>query len=304
MLLLEHYGMRLLVVGANGLLGSNVVDAGQQRGWNVSGTYHSTRPNFDIPLTQFDLGDYAGFDDVLDEYDPDVVVNCAAMTDVDGCEQDAERAQLLNGDAPGGLAAHCETRDVYFVHISTDYVFDGTARDPYVEAATPNPVQAYGESKLAGERAVQSESETALIARLSFVWGIHRSSGGLTGFPAWVRDQLRSGESVPLFTDQWVTPTRAGQAAETLLDLIVMGQRGHYHVACTSCVTPYEFGRVIAEQMGADSALVREGSMGDVDRAATRPTYSCLDIGNVEDVLGRTQPTVREDVSSVWNAVQ
>lgn len=304
MLLLEHLGMRLLVVGANGLLGSNVVYTGQQRGWDVCGTYHSTRPEFDIPLMQFDLGDYTDFGDLLEAYSPDVVVNCAAMTDVDGCEEDPERAQLLNGDAPGGLAAQCEANDVEFVHISTDYVFDGTARDPYVEDATPNPVQAYGESKLAGERAVRSASETALIARLSFVWGIHRSSGDLTGFPAWVRDQLGSGESVPLFTDQWVTPTRAGQAADTLLDLIAREEGGCYHVACTSCVTPYEFGTVIAAEMGADSALLQEGSMGDVDRAATRPTYSCLDVGTVEEVLDRTQPTIREDVETAWKTIQ
>lgn len=169
MSLLGYYGMRLLVVGANGLLGSNLVDAGQQRGWDVCGTYHSTRPDFDVQLTQFDLVDYEDFGNLLAEYEPDIVINCAAMTDVDGCEQDPERAQLVNSDAPGGLAAHCEVNDIEFVHISTDYVFDGTARDPYVEATTPNPMQAYGKSKLAGERAVRSESETALIARLSFV---------------------------------------------------------------------------------------------------------------------------------------
>ncbi|WP_311173087.1 dTDP-4-dehydrorhamnose reductase [Halobellus ordinarius] len=296
--------MRLLVVGANGLLGSNVVDAGQQRGWDVCGTYHSTRPAFDVPLAQFDLGDYEEFGNLLEEYEPDVVVNCAAMTDVDGCERDPERAQLLNGDAADGLAAHCDDKEVEFVHLSTDYVFDGTARDPYTEEATPNPVQAYGESKLAGERAVRRESETALLARLSFVWGIHRGTGELTGFPAWVRDQLRSGEAVPLFADQWVTPTRAGQAAETLLDLLAREEGGLYHVACASCVTPYEFGTVIAEEMGADPELLQESSMADVDRAATRPTYSCLDVGNVEEVLDRAQPTVREDVASAWNAVQ
>ncbi|WP_092815789.1 dTDP-4-dehydrorhamnose reductase [Halopenitus malekzadehii] len=295
--------MRLLVVGANGLLGSNVVYAGQQRGWDVCGTYHSTRPDFDMPLTQFDLGDYEAFGALLEEYTPDVVVNCAAMTDVDGCERDPEQAQLLNGDAPGGLATHCEAHDVKFLHISTDYVFDGTVRDPYVEETTPNPVQAYGESKLAGERAVRSESETALIARLSFVWGIHRSAGDLIGFPAWVRNQLRAGEAVPLFTDQWVTPTRAGQAAGTLLDLIAQEEERLYHVACASCMTPYEFGTVIAEQVETDSVLVCEGSIADVDRAAIRPKYTCLDVGKVTDALERAQPTVREDVEAAWELV-
>ena len=296
--------MRLLVVGANGLLGSNVVHVGRQRDWTVMGTYHSTWPEFDIPLTQFDLTASETFDDVLETHDPDLVVNCAAMTDVDGCETNPERANVLNGDAPGALAAQCAANGVEFVHFSTDYVFDGTACDPYGEEASPNPVQVYGESKLAGEQAVHDVPGDHLIARLSFVWGVHRGSGALTGIPAWVRDQLESGDPVPLFTDQWVTPTRAGQAATTLLDLVNADTTGLYHVACRSCVTPYEFGEVLADQIGADTALLKEGSTDDIDRDATRPTYSCLDVGAVESRLGRPQPTLEEDVKEILDAVR
>ena len=300
----EHYNMRLLVVGANGLLGSNVVRAGQQRGWNVSGTYHSTRPTFDIPLIQFNLREYDSFDNIITEHDPDMVVNCAAMTDVDGCETNPEQAYVLNGDAPSGLAAHCDANDIEFVHISTDYVFDGRERDSYSESADPNPVQVYGKSKLAGEQAVTEETTDALVARLSFVWGIHRSSEDLTGFPAWVRSRLLSDEDVPLFTDQWVTPTRASQAAETLLDLAEQDATGLFHIACSSCVTPYEFGEMIADYVGSNEELLSEGSMDDVERDATRPTYSCLDVENVESAFGRSQPTLREDVETVWNTLR
>ena len=296
--------MRLLVVGANGLLGSNVVRAGQQRGWNVSGTYHSTQPAFDIPLTQFDLREYNTFDAVLTEHDPGVVVNCAAMTDVDGCETNPEQAHVLNSDAPGGLASHCNVNSVKFVHVSTDYVFDGTGHEPYSESADPNPVQVYGESKLAGEQAVRDEVAEALIARLSFVWGVHRSRDDLTGFPAWVRDQLQSGENVPLFTDQWVTPTRAGQAAETLLDLIEQDATGLFHVACSSCVTPYKFGDVIADHVGSSEELLSKGSTDNVERDATRPKHSCLAVEKVESTLGRPQPTLREDVETVWDSLR
>ncbi|MXR19091.1 dTDP-4-dehydrorhamnose reductase [Halobacterium bonnevillei] len=294
--------MRLLVVGANGLLGSNVVRAGQQRGWTVCGTYHSTRPAFDIPLTQFDLREHDLFEAVLTEHDPDVVVNCAAMTNVDGCERISEQAYELNGDAPGELAAQCDGNGVSFVHISTDYIFDGTERKPYTESAEPNPIQVYGKSKLAGEQAVAEKLTDPLVARLSFVWGIHRGTGDLTGFPAWVCRQLRSGDAVPLFTDQWVTPTRAGQAAETLLDLIEQDATGCFHVACSACISPYEFGELIAESVNADQDLLSEGSMEDVNRDATRPAYSCLDVEHVESTLGRSQPTVREDVEAVREA--
>ena len=296
--------MRLLVVGANGLLGSNVVRAGQQRGWNVSGTYHSTQPAFNIPLTQFDLREYGTFDGILSEQDPDVVINCAAMTDVDGCETNPGQARVLNGDAPGGLAAYCDANGIEFVHVSTDYVFDGTNRERYSEVADPNPVQVYGDSKLAGEQAVRDEVAEALIARLSFVWGVHRSRGDLTGFPAWVRDQLQSGEGVPLFTDQWVTPTRAGQAAETLLDLIEQDAAGFFHIACSSCVTPYEFGRAIVDYVGTSEELLSKGSADDIERDAARPKYSCFAVEKVESTLGRPQPTLREDVETVWDSLR
>lgn len=296
--------MRLLVVGINGLLGSNVVYVGQQRGWDVCGTYHSTRQAFDVSLSQFSLEAHDQFSEILDACDPDVVVNCAAMTDVDACEQHPEQAHVLNGEAPGQLAAHCERMDVEFVHVSTDYVFDGTARNPYAESATPDPVQVYGETKLAGERAVREKSASALLPRLSFVWGLHRSTGELTGFPAWVRNQLQSGNTVPLFTDQWVTPTRAGQAAETVLNLIEREATGRYHVACTSCVTPYEFGEILAERVDASRELLTEGTTNDMVQDATRPTYSCLNVANVESTLGRSQPTLRLDVDAIWDAVR
>lgn len=295
--------MRLLVVGANGLLGSNVVRAGRQRGWTVSGTYHSTRPAFDIPFIQFDLQEYNSFEDILTEHGPDVVVNCAAMTDVDDCETNPKQAYELNEAAPRGLAAHCDAKGITFIHISTDYVFDGTEHEPYNETDDTNPIQVYGESKLMGEQAVYEEIMDLLIARLSFVWGIHRSNINITGFPAWVQSRLLSGEDVPLFTDQWVTPTRAGQAAETLLDLIEQDATGFFHIACSSCVTPYEFGRMIADYVDTSEELLSEGSMDDVERPATRPTYSCLNVDKVESELDRRQPTLREDVETVWDTL-
>lgn len=295
--------MRVLVLGANGLLGSNVVHTCLRRGWDVYGTYHSSEPALDVPLSQFSLEAADEFDELLADNDPDVVVNCAAMTDVDACEQHPEQARLVNGETPGQLAAHCEAVDIELVHVSTDYVFDGTERTPYPESAKPNPVQAYGESKLLGEEEVLDAQSSALIPRLSFVWGIHRSSSELEGYPAWVLKQLRAGESIPLFTDQWITPTRAGQAAETILDLVERGASGHYHVACKSCVTPYEFGEQLAKREGDSQDLLTEGSTDDVDRDAARPKYSCLKVNNVEEELRRPQPTLSEDIDVVWRVV-
>jgi dTDP-4-dehydrorhamnose reductase len=221
------------------------------------------------------------------------------MTDVDACESDPETAQAVNGDAPGALASACANRDIGLVHVSTDYVFDGESDSPYEESAEPNPLQVYGASKLDGERQVRNSDADALVVRLSFVYGVHAGSGELTGFPAWVRDRLIAGETTTLFTDQRVTPSRAGQAAETILDLLSADAEGTVHVASRSCVTPYEFGDAVRERAGADPRLIEAGSMADVDREAERPVNSCLDVTRVEELLGRSQPTLEADIDEI-----
>lgn len=291
--------MSVLVLGAGGLLGSAVVAAVKVQGRPVFGTYHSEAPEFEIPLTEHNIRDTDEFQRLLDEHDPDAVVNCAAMTDVDGCESNEDVAFDVNGEAPGELAQVCDERDVQFVHVSTDYVFDGEATTPYSEDAPPNPIQAYGKSKLKGERAVQNAPGESLIVRLSFVYGVRGDTNELTGFPAWVRDTLHTEETVPLFTDQHITPSRAGQAAATILGLLEDSIVGTYHVAARSCVTPYEFGEAIARVQGADAELLRESEQDDVTREAARPRYTCLDVSKVESDLGYEQPTLEEDLEAI-----
>lgn len=294
--------MRLLVLGANGLLGSQVVAAADALGWTVAGTYHSVKPPFDCELAQLDIRDDDQFEQVLGCVEPDWVINCAAMTDVDECENDKKRAQEVNGDAPGTVADYCKRAEVDFAHVSTDYVFDGQARKPYSEDTIPAPLQTYGESKLGGERAVRAAHNRPLIARLSFVYGIHGPTGEIRGFPAWVRNRLHHNEETPLFVDQWVTPTRAGLAADVILTLIGEGAAGTYHIASRSCVTPYKFGTAIAATMGTGTELFQRSSLEDVERPARRPRFTCLDVSRVEDQLGRDLPDVRSDLDCIADA--
>lgn len=291
--------MHVLVVGANGLLGSNVIQSAVTRDWDVTGTYHSESPSFRIPLYALDIRSQDRFGEVLEAVEPDVVVNCAAMTDVDACERHPDRAFAVNATAPEALAETCRKEDVRFCHISTDYVFDGTARTPHHESVETGPIQTYGESKLAGEKNVRDVLSDSLVLRLSFVYGVHRASESLVGFPAWVRDRLRSGESVRLFTDQYITPSRAGQVSSVILRLLRENATGTYHLACRSCVTPYEFGERLRERMGVSEASLEAGSKADVDRPARRPTYTCLAVGKVEESLDTTQPELAEDIDAI-----
>jgi len=291
--------MDVIVLGSGGLLGSAVVSACLDRSMRVAGTFHSDRPAFDIPLTRHDIRDADAFESLLDEWDPAAVVNCAALTDVDGCESRPDAARAINGTAPGELADACAARNVPFVHVSTDYVFDGETPAPYPETADPNPIQVYGESKLAGERRVRDAGGETLIVRLSFVYGVRGDTDELTGFPAWVRDTLRDGDEVPLFTDQHVSPSRAGSTAAAILELLDAGATGCYHVVSRSCVTPYEFGERIATIQGADASLLRGSLQSDLSRPAPRPSHTCLDVTKLEAELEREQPTLMEDLRAI-----
>ena len=307
--------MRLLVLGSNGLVGSNVVSCALARDWAVTGTYRSNAPDFDVSLDHHDIRETGDFERLLERHRPDAVVNCAALTDVDVCEKRPERAQDINARAPGTLAGSCAARDVRLVHFSTDYVFDGEANTEYTESSAPHPVQVYGESKLGGERAVRASHETASILRLSFVYGYHGATGGLVGFPAWVRDRLGAKRSVPLFTDQYVTPSRAGSVAETVLDLLNGRVDGLYHVASRSCVTPYAFGEAVGARLdGTDGAndtdsandrerLLERTKLSNIDRPARRPRHTCLNVARVEGVLGRAQPTLADDLDAIVDAL-
>lgn len=294
--------MNTLIVGANGLLGSNVVVESDSRGHRTFGTYHSTNPDLPGAFEQCDLRDTERFRKLLGDNEVDLLINCAALTDVDQCERTPRRAREINGEAPGELATLCNNLGIRFVHISTDYVFDGETNDAYDETTEPNPIQVYGASKRRGERKVLNANPEALVLRLSFVYGIHRSSNEPVGFPAWVSDELRSGNELPLFVDQYVTPSRAGQVAETVFELHEVDTSGIVHVASRSCVTPYQFGRAIARQMDV-SGTFEESNRSDVDREAERPEHTCLDVSKLEELCRRRQPTVTEDLSDLFTAL-
>ena len=292
--------MSVLVVGANGLVGSSLVRTCLDCEIAVSGTYHTEQPVFDVDLFDLDVRDTQRVREVIEQVEPNVVVNCAAYTDVDGCEENPKLASRVNADAPGVLAEECGERDISFVHLSTDYVFDGEADKPYTEDDEPNPIQVYGETKLDGEKRVLEAHPESVVCRLSFVWGRHGSTGELEGFPAWVLRRAQSGDMVPLFTDQWVTPTRAGYTAEVVLELVERDSEGLFHIASQSCVTPYEFGRLVLEnEEMSTTGLLEESSLDDVERAASRPRYTCLSTDRIVKGLGHDQPMVEPAVSTV-----
>lgn len=199
--------MEVLVIGASGLLGSNVAEVSLSKGYETTGTYRDTDFQIPIPSHQLDVRNEDRVGMLIRDHRPDLVVNCAALTDVDACEREPEKAKVINGNAPGLIAAVCDDHEIPLIHISTDYVFPGASESHYTEEDVKDPIQEYGKTKLAGERNVQLTHDNPIIVRVSFLYGYNRSTESLEGFPAWVIDRLRLDENIPLFTDQYITPT-------------------------------------------------------------------------------------------------
>jgi dTDP-4-dehydrorhamnose reductase len=218
-----------------------------------------------------DITDPAAVRAAVDAARPDAIVNCAAWTDVDGAEAAEAAATAVNGAGAGNVAA-C---GVYAVHVSSDYVFDGTASEPYAETAPVNPMSAYGRSKLAGERAVAAAGEKHAIVRASWLFGVHGKN--------FVATMLRLGgerDEVTVVDDQIGCPTFTGHLATALVDVAERRLGGVLHVAGGGSCSWYDLAVATFARARVD-VVVHRGSTADLGRPAPRPAYS---------VLGRTRP--------------
>ncbi|MBI5368206.1 MAG: dTDP-4-dehydrorhamnose reductase [Planctomycetes bacterium] len=228
-----------------------------------------------------------------------VVVNCAAATDVDACEREPERADALNRRAPERLARLCAERGIRLIHLSTDYVFDGSKAGGYVEADAAAPINVYGATKLAGERAVAAAHPGALVVRTSRLFGpggrrnfvetmlrLAREQAGVGG--AGAAERLR--RPIEVIDDQWGSPTYAPDLAGALLRLVRETEAaGVLHAANAGTTTWYRFACRIMRTAGVVAEVVA-GEAESARRAARRPANSTLDCGRLAGYGIRLRP--------------
>ncbi|MDQ5807683.1 MAG: dTDP-4-dehydrorhamnose reductase [Actinomycetota bacterium] len=248
--------MRLLVTGANGMLGHRVVAVARERGHEVRGT--------DLP--EVDLVDEEAVARFVAGAEPDAVVNCAAYTDVDGCEANEGLATRVNGDAAGNVARS----GPYVVHVSTDYVFPGDGRRPYVESDAPGPRTAYGRSKLAGEEAVRAASDEHAIVRTAWLFG----EGGKN----FVDTMLKLGserDEVSVVFDQVGSPTWTGHLAPALVDVAERRGAGVFHAAGGGACSWFELAIEAMRLRDLDCRVVAV-TTEEFPRPAPRPAFSVL----------------------------
>ena len=220
---------------------------------------------------------------LLETLGPDVVINCAAYTNVDGAESDRETAFRVNAVGAGNVARSAAQVGARLVHMSTDYVFDGLADTPYVESAQTGPTSVYGLSKLAGEQEVLSASEDALIVRTAWLYG--RGGGNFVETVLRLSDE---GGPLRIVDDQTGSPTYAADLALVLRDLAVTDVRGIVHATNSGTCTWFEFAAEILRVFGRGGVDVIPIATEDIERPAPRPRYSVLSLEKLGSLLGWT----------------
>jgi dTDP-4-dehydrorhamnose reductase len=252
--------MRLLVTGAAGMLGHDVVAAAQNAGHEVGS----------LARAELGITDPAAVRAAVLDARPDAVVNCAAWTDVDGAEAEEAAATAVNGDGAGHLATAAAEAGALLVHVSTDYVFDGHASDPYAEDAPTAPTSAYGRSKLVGERAVAAAGGEHAIVRTAWVFGPHGRN-----FVDTMRRLGGERDVVRVVNDQVGSPTYTGHLAEGLVTVAERRLTGVLHVTAGGRCSWFELAQATFEETGTECHVLPQSS-ADLGRPAPRPAFSVL----------------------------
>lgn len=263
---------RILITGSNGQLGSEIKD--------LSSNY----PDFQFIYTdidELDLTNQKAIDTFFEWEDFNVCINCAAYTAVDKAEDEPETAMLINATTVVYLSKACSKKGIPFIHISTDYVFDGKNHKPYSEFDATDPDSEYGKTKLAGEKAVFGFAETAMIIRTSWLYSSYGNN--------FVKTMLRLGrerEELSVVFDQVGTPTYAGDLAKAILDILssekIKPGIAVYHYSNEGVISWYDFAKAIFRESGI-SCKVNAIESKDFPVKATRPFYSVLNKSKIKN---------------------
>ena len=267
--------MKVFLIGVDGQLGTDIEQCFTSKGIEVLGL---------IGLKEIDICDYDESLDKVRDSKPDLVINTAAFHNVDLCEDEPEMAFKVNVGGVKNIAEICSELDIPLMHFSTDYVFDGEKKSPYLEDDCPGPLSIYAISKHGGERVVQYMLDKYYIIRLSGLYGHAGCTGkGNMNFIETMLKLAESKKEIKVVDDQVLTPTSTIDVAEKLYELIMTGKYGLYHMTNTGSCSWFEFACEIFKIMGINIDVVPVSSE-EFAAKAIRPRYSVLNNANLKDV--------------------
>ena len=277
---------RILITGASGLLGINLAQETMNT-HDIVAVDRGKLVNAPFKVLKASLLDTGAVDTVLDSVRPEWLVNCAALADLDACEDNPDLARRLNTDLPLQLAKACKARGVLFVHISTDAVFDGMTISFYNEEDEPNPLGIYAQTKLDGERAVLAEDPNALVARVNFYgWSL----SGRRSLAEFFYHNLTHNKSMSGFTDVKFCPTLVNHTARTLIKMLQKNLSGLYHLVGPQAMSKYQFGVEIARKFKLREGEISPKSINTSNLNARRSNNLCLSINKLSTALGESLP--------------
>lgn len=276
----------ITILGGKGMLGSDLAVAASRHRLGVR--------VYDLP--EFDITNPQQLESAVSE--SEIIVNCAAYTNVDKAESDIERANQVNGYAVGRLGQFAKEAHVPVVHISTDFVFDGTQQMPYVEADLPNPISVYGGSKLLGETLLSESGCQSCIIRVEWTYGKHG-----VNFITKIRAAAEKYDELKVVEDQIGSPTWTAEIADVLCDLLTMKEfpLGTFHVAARGCASRYEMTRYLFDRLGVKTKVL-PCKTADYKTAAQRPLNSRFDCTKIETLLKRPMLGWQEMLDSFLDA--
>ena len=258
----------------------------------------ATGINTDSSNSKLDVSSKKEVEVFLNQHKPDIILNLAAMTDVDGCEHDPERADKINRE---GVINLCHDFDGHFIQLSTDYVFDGED-GPYLEDDSTNPVSIYGRTKLDAETYLINSKVNHTIIRANVVYSY--SPDTKASFLKWVIESLRDSKRINVVSDQWNNPTSVDSLADFIRRIALSKTYGLYHYADEGLMSRYEFAKLIAKSFNLDSDLIKPILTSELSQVASRPLKSGLRTQKVQNELSIVPPSVETSLIHIFNALK
>ena len=297
--------MRILVTGCNGLLGQKLVNLISSKPEHYLIATAKSKLIPPLPRGEFhslDITSRTAVDEVVYKTKPDVVINTAAMTQVDQCETEREKCWQANVEAVGYLVEACQKTKVHLVHVSTDFIFDGS-HGPLDENEEPNPISYYGESKLAGEVVIQKSTINWAILRTVLVYGVTQDMSR-SNIVLWVKKSLEGGKTINVVNDQWRTPTLAEDLAIGCFLAATKKAKGIYNISGDQMMTPYDIAIATADYFKLDKSLIHQTDSTKFTQPAKRPPKTGFIIEKAKKELGYKPRTFTEGLELLSSQIK
>lgn len=291
--------MKIIILGANGFTGRRILKRLAPKHQVMACSLHpDILPEEGYQFQTLDILDPAATEALLNDFHPEVIINASALSVVDYCEQHQEEAFALNVSAVKQLAEYCQAHECRLIHLSTDFVFDGTLDRAYTETDIPNPVNYYGKTKRWGEEAMEQTCNDYAIVRVEVVYGkpFPGQHGNIVHL---VKNRLENGQGIRVVSDQFRSPTWVEDIARAVERLLSSQHRGIYHICGGETLSVADIAYRVARYFGLDTSLIQPVTTEEMNEATPRPLYSPMSTEKAHRELGY-RPSALEEGFKEW----